>query len=101
MYGEGETLGVKSKYFIDKLSLEESPKWHLLSLILDEVREERKKSEAKMRMEEEKEEKEEEEINDDVEGSAVCPQAGGVLIVANDERTCYQLRQVSQSICIA
>ncbi|XP_064386752.1 DNA repair endonuclease XPF-like [Halichondria panicea] len=48
--------------------LEESPKWHLLSMVLEEIRKETR-------------------TNEKLEGSSK------VLVVANDERTCYQLRQ--------
>ena len=59
------------------LVLEESPKWHLLKMVLEEVRKEMKAT------------GEQEETE----------QAGGltgrrVLVVVNDERTCYQLKQV-------
>ena len=95
VYGEEETSGAKSKYFLESLSLEESPKWNLLSLILREVRDDRKKREDKIVFKEE----ENKEIKQDsnVTHSQVD---GGILIVANDERTCYQLRQVSCQTCL-
>ena len=90
VYGEEECSGTKSKYFIESLSLEESPKWNLLSMILKEVRDGKKIREEKIIIKEE----ENEGINE--ESNTTQPQVdGGILIVANDERTCYQLRQVS------
>ena len=53
------------------LRLEESPKWHLLSLVLEEI-----EKEYKERLKEEGEDR------------------NIVLIVANDYRTCSQLKQV-------
>lgn len=62
--------------------MEESPKWHLLSMVLEEIEKER---------EENKTIKNE---TDDEEDTFLKFGSSGVLIVANDERTCYQLRQV-------
>ena len=55
------------------LRLEESPKWHLLSLVLEEIEKEHK-----------------ERIKEEGEDRNI------VLIVANDYRTCSQLKQVSE-----
>ena len=52
------------------LCLEESPKWHLLRMVLEEVRGE-------------------------VGGGEGCVGSGRVLVVVNDERTSYQLKQVA------
>lgn len=55
------------------LQLEESPKWHLLRMVLAEIKREIKIASTERG-----------------EGGA-----GRVLVVVNDERTCYQLKQVS------
>ena len=68
------------------LVLEESPKWHLLGMVLEEVRSETT-TDRERGIEEEGEEGEEGERA-----------AGRVLVVVNDERTCYQLKQVSDDV---
>jgi DNA excision repair protein ERCC-4 len=69
VYGE-EKDNDKSKYFSNRLPyLEESPKWHLLSIVLDEIKRER-----------------EGHITQDAPSDTI-------LILANDERTCYQLKE--------
>lgn len=64
MYGKKHGGTIKSS-----LNLEESPKWQLLMMVLDEIEKERKE-----RL-----------------GSR---DKGRVLIIVNDLRTCYQLRKV-------
>ena len=59
------------------LQLEESPKWQLLSMVLAEIRREVKMAATTER-------------GEGGEGTG----AGKVLVVVNDERTCYQLKQV-------
>ena len=61
--------------------MEESPKWHLLSMVLEEIEKERKENETIKN-----------ETNE--EDAFLKFGSSGVLIVASDERTCYQLRQV-------
>ena len=70
--------------------LEESPKWQLLRTVLEEVRREVKTASA-----EEEEEEEEEEGSQEVGRGRREVGRGRVLVVVNDERTCYQLKQVS------
>ena len=65
--------------------LEESPKWHLLKMILEEVTKEIKT------IPREKKNNDDSEVGDGCHGDG-CH--GGVLVVVNDERTCYQLKQV-------
>ena len=68
------------------LLLEESPKWHLLSMVLEEVRREVRTATTHEREGEGEGERRRE--------------AGRVLVVVNDERTCYQLKQVNTSLYI-
>ena len=74
----------QSMWVASDLVLEESPKWHLLKMVLEEVRKEMKAT------------GEQEETE----------QAGGltgrrVLVVVNDERTCYQLKQVPSPLSLS
>ena len=72
-----------------ELNLEETPKWHLLSMVLDEIFKETKNNGSSCQF--------------PVGHFCVCfvsfvvlsvTEQCNILIVANDDRTCMQLRQV-------